>query len=130
MTQPHLADALGDQSVPDLDRLFAADARFRSPFTDYHGRADIVHLVGLIRQVLAELRVVRRLSDGNATMSTFEARVGGESVQGVLVEERDEDQRLTDVMLTVRPYPGLRQAMAAMGSLLEASPLPSRRADA
>jgi hypothetical protein len=121
-----LIDLLTDRSNDDADALFAAQTRFRSPFADYHGREDVVHLVGHIRRVLDGARTVRRFGDADTTVSVFEARVGEHEVQGVLVEERDAAGHITDAMLTVRPYAGLRAAMHAMGALLDQSPLPSR----
>ena len=121
-----LIDLLTDSSIDGGDALFAEQTRFRSPFADYSGRGDVVHLVGHIRRVLADARIVRRFGDEDTTVSVFEARVGEHEVQGVLVEERDDAGRLADAMLTVRPYAGLRAAMGAMQALLDESPLPSR----
>jgi hypothetical protein len=120
-----LIDLLTDPSIDDADALFAEQARFRSPFADYRGREDVVHLVGHIRRVLADARTVRQFGDAGTTVSVFEARVGEHDVQGVLVEQRDDAGRLADAMLTVRPYAGLRAAMRAMRALLDESPLPS-----
>jgi hypothetical protein len=124
---PRLIDVFADESITDVEPVLASRARLRSPYADYTGREDVVHLVGQIRQVLEDLRVVRQLADAETTMSAFEASVGAEAVQGVLVEQRDDDGRLADAMLTVRPYAGLRAAMRAMQGLMEGSPLPSRR---
>ena len=121
-----LIDLLTDSSIDGPDALFAEQTRFRSPFADYRGREDVVHLVGHIRRVLTDARTVRQFGDADTTVSVFEARVGEHEVQGVLVEERDDVGRLADVMLTVRPYAGLRAAMGAMQALLDESPLPSR----
>ena len=121
-----LIDLLTDSSIDDAEALFAEQTRFRSPYADYRGRADVVHLVGHIRRVLADARTVRQFGDADTTVSVFEARVGEHEVQGVLVEERDDAGRLADAMLTVRPYAGLRAAMGAMQALLDESPLPSR----
>ena len=121
-----LIDLLTDRSIDDAGALFAEHTRFRSPFADYGGREDVVHLVGHIRRVQADARTVRQFSDADTTVSVFEARVAGHEVQGVLVEERDTAGRLADTMLTVRPYAGLRAAMSAMQALLDESPLPSR----
>ena len=121
-----LIDLLTDNSIADADGLFAEQTRFRSPFADYRGREDVVHLVGHIRRVLADARTVRQFGDADTTVSVFEARVGEHEVQGVLVEERDDAGRLADAMLTVRPYAGLRAAMSAMQALLDESPLPNR----
>jgi hypothetical protein len=117
-----LIDILTDRQRTPASDLCAEGARFRSPFTDYVGRDTIIGLVELIRQVLEELRIERQLSDSAATISTFSARVGSEPVQGVLVEERNETAQLVDAMLTVRPYSGLRLAMAAMNELMSRTP--------
>jgi hypothetical protein len=100
--------------------------RFRSPFADYAGRADVGHLLGLVRQVLVELRPTLQLGERGQTLTMFEARVAGGDVQGVLHERRDASGRLVDAMLTVRPYAGLRAAMRAMEELMAGAPLPSR----
>ena len=121
-----LIDLLTGGSIDDADALFAEQTRFRSPYADYRGRADVVHLVGHIRRVLTDARTVRQFGDADTTVSVFEARVRDQEVQGVLVEERDGAGRLADAMLTVRPYAGLRAAMGAMQALLDESPLPSR----
>jgi hypothetical protein len=125
-SQPrHLIDHLAGPADIGPGESLGDDVRFRSPFADYTGSDDVAHLMGLIREVLTEVRPARRLSEGATTMTLFEARVSGEEVQGVLCEQRDDADRVIDAMLTVRPYTGLRAAMQAMGALLEASPLPS-----
>jgi hypothetical protein len=126
-SRTRLVDALADRSI-DIAAMLAQHTRFRSPYADYRGREDVVHLVDQIRHVLGDLHRHRQLADARTTMTAFEARVGDEAVQGVLVEERDDDGRIADAMLTVRPYAGLRAAMRAMQALMEESPLPSRRA--
>jgi hypothetical protein len=119
-----LIDLLADPGAPVAPALHD-DVRFRSPYADYAGRADVAHLVDLIRRVLTEVHVVVRLGSGADTMTRFEGRVvTGEEVQGVLAERHDADGRLVEAMLTLRPYAGLRAAMRAMQPLLEASPLP------
>jgi hypothetical protein len=132
MTAPLLIDALGDPEPTDVAGLLGPDVRFHSPYADYAGREDVAHLMGLIRAVLVDMRVTRRLSDGPDTMSQFESEVRGDGrvdeVQGVLVEHRDDAGLLVEAMLTLRPYAGLRASMRAMEPLLAASPLPSRTA--
>jgi hypothetical protein len=119
-----LVDLLRDPDAAIAGSLHD-DVLFRSPYADYTGRADVAHVVDLIRQALTDVRVSRQLASGRDAMTRFEARVDtGEQVQGVLVEERDDEGRLVEAMLTVRPYSGLRTAMRTMQRLLEASPLP------
>jgi hypothetical protein len=123
-----LIDALADPASADPIAIVGDGVRFRSPFADYAGRDDVAHLLGLVSSVLTDVRPVRRLSEGTTTMTLFDARVADEDVQGVLCEQRDDEGRVIDAMLTVRPYAGLRVAMRAMGALMEGSPLPSARA--
>ena len=127
VTPSCLIDAFADPASAEAMKLLDDSIRFRSPFADYAGRDDVTHLLGLVSEVLTDVRPVRRLSEGTTTMTLFDARVADEEVQGVLCEERDDESRVIDAMLTVRPYAGLRAAMRAMGALMEASPLPSAR---
>jgi hypothetical protein len=124
---PSLIDALADSSSGGAEETFADEIRFRSPYADYSGRADVAHLVGLIRDVLVEVKPVHRLREQTATISLFEARVAEEDVQGMLFEQHDDAGRLVDATLTIRPYAGLRAAMKAMQARMEAAPLPSAR---
>jgi hypothetical protein len=128
-----LIDLLADPTAPVTDVLdgdaLHDDIRFRSPYADYAGRADVVHLVGLIHRALGELRIDTRLGarldSGAETMTRFAGRVvTGEEVQGVLTERHDATGRLVEAMLTLRPYSGLRAAMRAMQQLMEGDPLP------
>jgi hypothetical protein len=119
-----LVDVLADRSAAQVDAILSDDVRFRSPYADYAGRADVGHLLGLIRTVLVELKPVSSLDGPGVTMTLFEARVADEDVQGVLVEQHDAGA-VVDAMLTIRPYSGLRASMRAMQALMEASPLPS-----
>ena len=123
----NLIDVLADPSSADAETTFADEIRFRSPYADYRGRADVAHLVRLIRDVLVDVELVERLRDRTATVSLFDARVVHESVQGMLFERHDDAGRLVDVMLTIRPYAGLRAAMKAMQARMEDAPLPSAR---
>jgi hypothetical protein len=112
------------EGTAEVDEVLGEQVRFRSPYADYAGRADVSHLVGLIREVLVDVEPVRALHGPGAAMTQFEARVAGEAIQGVVVEQHDEAGRVVDVMLTLRPYSGLRTAMGAMKTLMDESPLP------
>jgi hypothetical protein len=127
MSQRLLIDVLRDPELAGLDELLDDEVRFRSPYADYAGRADVRHLFGLIRQVLVELAPTLQLSGPAQTLTMFDARVAGEAVQGVLHEERDGAGRVVDAMLMLRPYAGLRAAMRAMQELMDDAPLPSAR---
>jgi hypothetical protein len=54
---------------------FSEEIRFRSPYADYRGRADVAHLVSLISEVLVDVEPVRRVHEQDATISLFDAPV-------------------------------------------------------
>jgi hypothetical protein len=109
----------------DLPGLLADDATFSSPVTDYAGRQNVAHLLGLIAQVVEDVRPGQEWRDGNDTVSAFTARFQGEEMQGMLREQYDGSNALAHVTLYLRPYRTLRAAIARMGELLAGSPLPS-----
>lgn len=107
--------------------LLADDVAFASPFADYHGRADVAHLFGLIGRVLSDPVVTGRAGDGTWTYTSVTARADGHPIEAVLRERHDAAGRLAQGTLFLRPYRSLRAAMDAMGRLLADAPLPSNR---
>lgn len=123
-------------SIPILLRVVAGEApaglladevTFASPFADYHGRADVAHLFGLIAQVMREPVITGAATDGVWTYTALTARAGDHALEAVLRERRDATGRLAHGVLVLRPYRSLRAAMDAMGRLLAQAPLPSAR---
>jgi hypothetical protein len=105
--------------------LLAKEVTFSSPFADYRGRADVVHLFGLIARVIQTPVVTAAATDGTWTYTSLTGIVGGRGLQGVVCERHDEHGVLVHATLFVRPYHVLRAAMDAMGRLLADAPLPS-----
>lgn len=66
------------------------DVRFRSPFTDYDGIADVTHLFGLIQQVLTRIEVTQKASDDPWSIVVLAAVAEDHDVEGTLVITRDE----------------------------------------
>ncbi len=107
--------------------LVAEEVSFSSPFADYDGRADVLHLFGLIGQVLHEPVVTGGATDGVWTYTSFTGSVDGRELEAVVRERHDPAGRLVHALLFLRPYASLRAAMNAMGRLFADAPLPSRR---
>ena len=112
---------------PTLEALLAPDVQFHSPFADYSGRADVAHLFATIATVLRDIETTRVLVDDRGRTTFLAATVDDHPLQAVLDERLDDDGRLVDSTLFIRPYSTLRVAMSRMGAALETSPLPSRR---
>ena len=107
--------------------LLAQDVTFASPFAEYHGRADVAHLFGLIGRVLCEPTITGAASDGTFVYTSLRGSAAGQPIEGVVRERHDGDGRLVHGTLFLRPYRSLRAAMDAMGRLLAESPLPGAR---
>jgi hypothetical protein len=116
--------ALGQAAPADL---LARDVSFSSPFADYHGRADVSHLFGLIGRVLPAPVVTGGATDGVWTYTSLTGAVDGHALEAVVRERHDDAGRLVHATLFLRPYASLRAAMTAMGRLLAEAPLPSAR---
>lgn len=127
-----LIDVLRDSDVEGLDALMRDDVRFRSPYTDYEGRAVVTHVLRLVGQVLEDVQPDdpdpsgSEVSPRSPTSRTtrFTAAVQGAPVQGVLCEDLDASGQLMEAVLFVRPYRELRTSLRLMRELLDRSPLP------
>lgn len=110
-----------------LTALLADDVVFKSPavHTPYRGRAVCAHLLGHVAEVFDDFRYVDELAgDGHAALF-FAARVGDKELEGVDHLLLDEDGRITQLTVMVRPLSGLIALATAMGARLEADPVPA-----
>lgn len=114
-----------DGDTSSLASAMEPDVVFSSPAFDYSGRRAVVHMFGLISQVLDEIDPVGSWCRDHDTLYRFDARVAGDEVQGIVHEVRNDAGQLVHVTLFLRPFVVLRDAMRAMGQLLEQSPLPA-----
>ncbi|NGO12788.1 nuclear transport factor 2 family protein [Streptomyces sp. HC44] len=99
--------------------LLAEDVVFTSPvvFKPYAGKAITAAILGAVLHVFEDLRYVREIAnpDGRDLALVFEARVGDRAIQGCDILHFDEDGRIDDLTVMVRPLSGaqaLQQAMA------------------
>jgi hypothetical protein len=113
----------------DTDRLadrLAEDATFSSPVTDYRGREDAVHILGLIASAIDEVQTSAAWEAERETVWALTGKANGHDLQGMLRERRDATGRVVHATLYLRPYRALNKAMERMGELLSEKPLPSR----
>ncbi|MFG2028674.1 nuclear transport factor 2 family protein [Streptomyces sp. NPDC048825] len=106
--------------------LLAEDVVFTSPvvFKPYAGKAITAAILGGVQRVFEDLRYVREIAnpDGRDLALVFEARVGDRQIQGCDLLHFDEDGRIDELTVMVRPLSGaqaLQQAMAARFESIE-----------
>jgi ketosteroid isomerase-like protein len=113
----------------DLDAamaLMSEDVVFRSPvvFTPYQGRQALRHILEAVLRVFEDFRYVREIGAEDAAdhALVFEARVGDKRIEGADFLRLDEDGRITELTVMVRPMSGAVALAGAMKAQLESAP--------
>ena len=109
-------DAIRHRDPAALDELLADEVVFNSPVRSYRDRDEVVNLLVTIGELLGEMTVTRELQ-GPGERITF---VSVDKLDGALDERLDDDGRIVEVTLLLRPLGALLRAVEAMGQLLAA----------
>jgi hypothetical protein len=101
-----------------IEELLADDVVFTSPvaFKPYPGKALTAAILRGAMRVFENFRYVREIADGRNHALVFEAEVDGKALTGCDFLHLDEDGKIDDIMVMVRPLTGanaLAEAMAA-----------------
>jgi hypothetical protein len=107
---------------PDPDAAAAAlagDVRFASPFADYADRERIAGLFAVMPRVFDELTAVRELRGPDGERATvLHGRIGDHAADAILDERYDGDGLAREILLLLRPYAAVKEAIRRMGELL------------
>jgi SnoaL-like protein len=112
--------AAASKDFSAFDELFAEEPVFRSPavFKPYEGRDAMRAVLGAVTQVFEDFRYTGQVEDGDTAVLIFEARVGDRELNGVDILTFDEDGRISELMVMIRPLRGLEAVLQAMGEKL------------
>ncbi|MDF3301380.1 nuclear transport factor 2 family protein [Streptomyces tropicalis] len=106
-----------------VEALLADDVVFTSPvvFRPYAGKAITTAILEAVAGVFEDFRYVRELSgpDGRDTALVFTARVGGRTLEGCDFLHVDEDGRIDELTVMVRPLSAAQALAEAMGARFE-----------
>jgi hypothetical protein len=108
-----------------IDELFAEEVVFRSPvvFKQYEGREAVAMLLGAVAQVFEDFRYTDQTETGDAAALAFSARVGDRELDGIDFLRFDDEGRINEMAVYVRPMSGVHALADAMKRKLEtASP--------
>lgn len=114
----------------DLDAaigLLHEDVVFKSPVvhTPYHGRQACGHLFRHVAQTLEDFRYVDELGGQNRSHGlVFTAHVGDKLLDGWDYFVEDDDGRIVEFTVMIRPLSGLIAVAQAMQARLEDDPVP------
>jgi ketosteroid isomerase-like protein len=109
-----LLAAIAARDQDALTELLAEDVVFHSPVQTYRGRAQAIRLLVTVGGVLEGVDVTREL-DG---VTFFAAQVEEHPVDGVLVQHEDDEGRIREITLMLRPLAQLQAAVARMARAL------------
>jgi hypothetical protein len=106
-----------------IESLLAEDVLFTSPvaFKPYEGRAITAAILRAVSRVFTEFHYVREIgdADGRDHALVFKAKVGGKEITGCDFLHLDEDGRVDDLMVMVRPLSAAQALSEAMGAQFE-----------
>lgn len=116
---------LTQRDPENLHNALSEEVVFHSPVRDYHGRADVAHILLTIDGVLDKIEAERELVAERQVVTIITATHRDRRMTGVLDETYDALGRLERATLLLRPLSALLDAIAAMRAALEQSPPPS-----
>ncbi|MDF6100371.1 nuclear transport factor 2 family protein [Gordonia sp. JH63] len=100
--------------------LLADDVVFTSPvaFKPYPGKAITSAILRGVLRVFEDFRYIREINDadGHDSALVFEAVVGGKKITGCDFIHVNDDGKIDDLMVMVRPLSGAQAVAAAMGA--------------
>ena len=109
-----LLQAIQESDREALGALVADDVVFHSPATTYRGREQVVDLLALIGVVLDDVTATREVE----TVTFVKGRLGDDEMNGVLVEITDDDGRIAEITLLLRPLATLQLAVRQLARVL------------
>jgi SnoaL-like domain len=121
MLSDRFRTAVETGAVADSSELFSEDAVFRSPvvYRPYAGRGSVLKVLQAAERVLGrsgEFRYLHQLedSDERVAMLEFATEVDGRQVEGIDKLTFDEDGRISELKVMLRPASALQVVGARM----------------
>lgn len=110
------------RNLEGLPAIVHDDAVFRSPMahTAYHSAAALTLALSTVLNVFEDFTYHRELAseDGLSVVLEFSARVGEKKLKGIDLIRFDEQGRIVEFEVMVRPMSGLQALGAEMGARL------------
>ena len=92
--------------------LLAPNARFHSPIRDYAGAGPIGSVWRAVAGVVQDAQPKSIHERGEETIVFFAATIKDQAVDGVLRAMTDDDSRVSEITLMVRPWAALKAGIA------------------
>ncbi|GAB2462968.1 nuclear transport factor 2 family protein [Streptomyces incanus] len=113
-------EAVEAHDMGAAEALLAEDVVFSSPvvFKPYTGRPVTAAILHAVAEVFEDFRYVREVNDANGHdhVLAFTARVGDREVEGCDIIHVDDDGRIGQLTVMIRPLSGAQALQAAMSA--------------
>ena len=105
-----------------FEEIFAEGVTFRSPavFRPYEGRDAIAMLLATVAAVFEDFRYTDQVETGETAMLAFSARVGNRELDGIDLLRFDDEGKIREMAVYIRPLSGLNALAEAMQRALTA----------
>lgn len=112
-----LTDALVHRDLDTVESLLADEVVFRSPvaFEAYPGKAITLAILSSVTEVLEGLRYETSYEAPDAAAYVFRAQLDGLEIHGCDFVQFDDDGRVTEFAVMVRPLRAAQALAARMG---------------
>ena len=111
-TAHRLITAFLTGDAPSAAALLAPAATFHSPIRDYNGIAQIEAVWHAVGGVVTDAQPTSIHERDGETIAFFAGAIRNAPVDGVLRALTDENDRITDVTLMLRPWAALKAGLA------------------
>lgn len=107
--------------VAALADVLAEDVVFRSPavYKPYEGREATTLVLRAVSRVFEDFRYDDDFAGDNGEVLLFSARVGDRELNGIDLLRFDDDGKVRELTVMIRPLSGLAALVEAMGRELE-----------
>src|SRR5688500_8742484 len=106
-------DAIAESLAPAVVLHSPITSSFR-----FVGREEVTALLGIVREFLEDLDYFEDFGEDRTHLLGFRARVNGQRLEGTDIMRLDEQGRVRELRVFIRPLPGLTALMAALGPRL------------
>ncbi len=115
--------AVEAKDVAAVTASLAPDVTFHSPVMPkpYRGRDQVAVLLQVLLEVFEDFRYTYELAGEGAHALIFEARVGDRQLQGMDLIRSDDEGRIAEFTVMVRPASGLMALGERIGPALQAA---------
>jgi hypothetical protein len=99
-----------------FEEIFAEDVIFRSPavFQPYEGRDAVAMLLTTVGDVFEDFRYTDQVEAGVTAMLAFTAMVGNRELDGIDLLRFDDQGKIREMAVYIRPLSGLNALAEAM----------------